>query len=166
MLLLNGQLSAAILRSRASHKRTREALKLRRSRKPPEGLQPFSLVPTTLSGRREVARANLAVIGCHSVDAMDVGGQKRSWANVSGQPPAVLKTAFLPSAGVHHCSRKMEIQNSKSADVRQRLQTSNRMAVSLAVSLAVISDVASGRAVPNRLGSMSSSFPATPQVPA
>jgi hypothetical protein len=63
--------------------------------------------PTVLAGFRrgllvgEAATANLAVIGCHSVDAMDVGGQKRSWADVSGRPPPVLKIADLTSTGVH-----------------------------------------------------------------
>jgi hypothetical protein len=72
---------------------------LTRFRKPREGFQPFSLVPTRPSCRRG-ATANSAVIGCHSVDALDVGGQKRSWADVSGRPPPVLKTAGLPSTDV------------------------------------------------------------------
>src|SRR5450759_3936696 len=78
--------------------------------------------PGLLAG--EAATANSAVIGCHSVDAMDVGGQKRSWADVSGRPPPVLKTAGLTSACVHQRPPMFERRPLKSTYVRHRPQTS------------------------------------------
>jgi len=90
---------------------------LTRFRKPREGFQPFRWFrPGLLVG--EATTANSAVIGCHSVDVMDVRGQKRSWADVSGRPPTVLKTAGLASAIVRRRPHKMEIWNSESTDGR------------------------------------------------
>ena len=78
-------------------RRRARALTRRRSRKTAGGL-PTAFARSDDAFLKRVAMADLAVIGCHSLEAMDVGGQKRSWADVSGRPPAVLKTASLSSA--------------------------------------------------------------------
>jgi len=54
------------------------------------------------------------------------------------QLPAVLKTAFLPSASVHQCPRKMESHHPRSTEVRWRLPPSDRMAVNMAVRTATV----------------------------
>jgi hypothetical protein len=107
---------------------------LTRFRKPREGLQPFSLVPTRPSCRRGRHGHPSAVIGCHSVDAMDVGGQKRSWVDVSGQPPPVLKTAGQLFAAVHQRPLGFSCRDRQSVVVRCRPQSSASLAVILAVS--------------------------------
>src|SRR5258708_6622216 len=72
---------------------TREALKLRRSRKPRESLQAFSQAPTMPCWREGSPTANLAVIGCHSGRCNRRCWTKAILGDVSGRPPGVFKTA-------------------------------------------------------------------------
>jgi len=60
-------------------------------------------------------------------------GNRTHPGRLSSAPQTVLKAAFLPSGNVRQRPRKMRSQQPASADVRWRLPTSDRMAVTLAV---------------------------------
>ena len=76
-------------------------------------------------------------LGCQRVlklrNLAGMDGNRIHPGRLNSAPQTVLKTAFLTSASVQLRPLKIEIKKSESADVRRRLPTSDRMAVSSAV---------------------------------
>ncbi len=67
-------------------------------------------------------------------DVVDAGERKRTYTNFYGRPPAVLKTAGLPSTAVHGRPLEFDRGPSDSRIVRPRPPVSVELAVFLAVS--------------------------------
>lgn len=76
---------------------------------------------------------HLAVIGCHRPAKADVCRQERTCTNVYGRPQTVLKTAALPSIGVHGGPLEFDRTLSDSRIVRSCPLVSVELAVFLAV---------------------------------